>query len=101
MTRLDLNAVHKARREAEGEPHVVELGDRTFELPASPPAKLIFALGEVHETRRMSALKDAIAILFGEDIDEVLTAGFELDDLGEVLGGLYGMDVGESQASGG
>ncbi len=103
MSRLDLDAVHQARREGEGddaERPVVILGGKEYTLPLSPPAALLVGLGRLQK-RNMGGAEDMFRALFGDDLDSVLAAGLEIEDLEAIFGELYGMDLGESPASGG
>jgi hypothetical protein len=49
----------------------------------------------------MGGAEDMFRALFGDELDSVLAAGLEIEDLEAIFGELYGMDLGESPASGG
>lgn len=103
MNRLDLDAIHKARREAEGDDAdrpVVILGGREYTLPMSPPAALMVGLGRMQK-RNLGGAEDMFRALFGDELDRVLAEGLEIEDLQDIFAELYGMDLGESPASGG
>lgn len=97
---FDLNAARRVRAEVDGPPKVVLFGDREYSLPAVPPASVLVGLGVVQQGQ-LTGLREVLAGLFGEDnVDAVLAAGFDLNDLADLFGHLYGMDVGEQPASG-
>lgn len=99
MAELDLNAAHRARREQTGSaPHLLTLGKAVFELPVSPPAAVLLAVGRLQKGE-LYALEDALAALFGERLNEALAEGFQLEDLEPIFGDLYGLSLGESPAS--
>lgn len=96
--RVDLNAAHNARREVEGERPIVELGDSSFELPASPPAAVSVGLARARRGD-LDAVEAVFRSLFGDRLDEVLELGLELADVDVILEQAYGEDQGEAPAS--
>lgn len=98
MTRVDLDAVRRARAEAtKAEPPVVVFGGRDHTLPAVLPASVLVAVGRM-QTGDLSGLRDALDVLFGDAVDEVLRGGFDVEDLAAVLAEAYGQD-GRPEAS--
>ena len=97
---VDLDAVHKARREASDKPApTVRLGGVDYSLPVSLPALVVVALGQVRNGD-MAAMRDVLEGLFGaEHVDTVLRAGFDLDDVDAIFEGAYGDSKGEAPAS--
>jgi hypothetical protein len=97
--RVDLNAAHKARREAGAtEGPVVELGDLSFVLPVSLPASVPYGLSQM-ANGEAEGFGIAVKALFGDRVLEALAAGLEVEDLNEIAA-LYGEDPGNSSASG-
>ncbi len=83
--RVDLDAIRRARAEKAEAPPVVLFGGKEWTLVAGPPASVIVGCGELQEGR-MAAMRDVIAGIFGADhVDEILAAGFVVDDLDPVL----------------
>lgn len=89
---LDLDARRAARWEGAGEVPQVVLGGETFDLPVEMPLVFLEALGEMDVGR-------AVRALVGEEhVERFLGTGPTVEDLLE-LRELYGIDMGESQAS--
>lgn len=102
MATVDLDAVRKARQEANPkEPNDVVLGGRSFRLPDTAPVAFLVGLGRLQKGD-MSGVEDALSALFpdGDDLAEILRLGFSLEDLEPVLGAVYGINLGEAPASG-
>lgn len=97
--RVDLDAARKAREEAQGEPSVVVLGGREFTLPPSPPAAFLVGLGRLQKGD-LSGTEEALQSLFGDQVDDILRLGLEIEDLGPIVNEAYGIDLGEASASG-
>lgn len=100
---LNLDEARKARAETQGPAPVVTVDGVDYILPKSPPAIAFVALAEV-QAGDMTQVKPALAALFGdENIDALLAAGLDLDDLGDILDlyDLGGEGLGEASASGG
>lgn len=89
--KIDLDAARRAQAELEqqDDPPVVILGGKTFELPAKLPAKVIVALAQVRR-KNVEFFVDVFDGLFGENADEVLALGLELDELDTIIDGAYG-----------
>lgn len=101
MTRIDLDAVRKAREEKQGDPHEVVLGGETFHVPAAAPAAFLVGLGRLQKGD-MSGLEEALSALFPDPaaLERILKLGLDLQDLEPLVSGVYGIDVGEAPASG-
>lgn len=102
MATVDLDAVRKARQEANPkEPNEVILGGRSFRLPDAAPVAFLVGIGRLQKGD-MSGVEDAMAALFPDpdDLAAVLRAGFSFEDLEPVLAAVYGIDLGEAPASG-
>lgn len=95
---IDLDAAHKARAEKADDPPAVVLGGERFVLPRSLPALVIVGLARAHR-EEPGGLEDALAGLFGDQMDRALSLGLELEDLDVILEGAYGEDPGEASAS--
>lgn len=96
--RVDLDAIRRARAEKALPPPTVRFAGREWTLAPGPPASVLIGVGELQEGQ-LSGLRDVIGGIFGPDnIDAILAAGFDVEDLEPVLGA-YGLDVGESSAS--
>jgi hypothetical protein len=96
--RVDLDAIRRARAEKAEPPPVIVFGGKEWTLVPGPPASVLIGVGRLQEGE-LSGLHDVIGGLFGPDhVDEVLAAGFEVDDLEPVLEA-YGLNVGEAPAS--
>lgn len=104
--RRDLDA---ARAERKAEPLEVVLAGRTFMLPASLPAIVAVAMGEMHRAQSSSpdaddmdmgtftaAFGDVVHALFGEHAKEAMNLGLDFEDI-ELLLEEYG--PGEAPAS--
>lgn len=98
---IDLDAVRKARAEADGAtpPPVVRLGGKDFPLPPALPALVVVGLGRAH-AGDFTGFDDVIVGLFGEaSAPEVLKLGLELDDFDVILEQAYGDGMGEASGS--
>lgn len=99
--RVDFDAIHRARQETNNDRPVAIFGGIEYELPSSPPAAVLIAIGRV-QAGNLAGVEDILVALFGvANLDAILAAGFELDDIGPIFSELYGIDPGESPASGG
>lgn len=99
--RVDFDAIHRARQETNGDTPVAVFGGVEYELPSSPPAAVLIAIGRL-QAGNLAGVEDALAGLFGADnLAAILAAGFEMDDFGPIFEDLYGIEPGESPASGG
>ncbi len=99
--RVDFDALHRARQEADDEQPVVVIGQVEYTLPASPPAAVLVGLGRL-AAGNLAGIEEALTALFGEDnLQAILAAGFDMEDFGPIFSELYGIDPGESPASGG
>lgn len=88
---VDLDAARKARDEKGGEPPELTLGGKTFTLPPALPAAVVVGLARARRGD-VTGLVDALESLFGDQLDDVLPLGLELDDLETILEGGYGED---------
>ena len=93
MANLDLDKVHAASREANGEAPTVTLGGKTYTLPVKMPLAVAIAAAE-------QDLRLMVEALFGDDDAETVAKQLDVDDL-EDLAALYGVDRGNSQPSAG
>jgi hypothetical protein len=99
-TRVDLDALHKARAEANGECPVLVIGGAEYTLPAVPPMAVLVGIAEL-QSGNLAGLKDALVALFGDNVRAVLAAGLDLEDFGPIFSDAYGVEAGELPASGG
>ena len=99
---IDLDAARIARAETRGEPIVVRLGGKDFELPPELPADVVTSFGMVMRGD-VAALGEALAALFGDELPSIKAARLSWEDeklLLESTLELYGFDLPESSASG-
>lgn len=98
---INLDAARAARAEALSEPHTVILGGERFELPARMPAIALEISGRALRGD-VDAVLELFRLLLGEQHRRFLELADDLDlaELGERMGELYGVTLGESQASG-
>jgi len=92
---FDLDAVRAARQEALGEPPMFIFGGQKFVCPVELPAEFVYL---VHDG------KAAMRCLLGADFDDFWAhqpSKGDLNDLVAWLTGRYGLNPGESKASGG
>lgn len=96
--RIDLDAARAARAEELGGGHVVTFGGDDFDLPAEVPFEFGVALLE-------GRYDDALAVLFGDQLEAFLAHRPSMQDvieLAEGVAGAYGLgSVGEPSASSG
>lgn len=97
-TRIDLDALRKARAEKKGDPPVVVLQGREFTLPPALPALVVVGLARARR-KDLEGLEEAFEALFGADVGDALRLGLELDDLDVIIEQAYGDDTGEAPAS--
>lgn len=114
--RIDLNAKRAARREARGERLVVVIGDVELALAPELPIDVVEKLAQLApkdgapagdaalaDEEALEVLVDAMRGLFGPDGWQTFReAGATLDDLVDLVGELftlYGVSLGEAQAS--
>lgn len=93
---LDLDKLRAARLEAKGDGPTVTFGGEEFQLAAEVSAEVLEALV-------VDNLVGFGQALFGEDYDRAKELGLSRDDLVDLmknLGVLYGVNQGESSASG-
>ena len=110
---VNLDAARAARSEAQGEHPTVTLGGQVFELPVELPFAVVEMVGELAgaaaTTDDPNAGAEAATIigriaraLFGTRYQDFIDLGPSLADINAVLEGiapLYGLGLGESQAS--
>lgn len=92
--RVDLNAKRAARAEARNEPHVVEFGDRDYELVYELPI-------EFAELLNAGRFKMAVGLILAdpEDLAEFMSNSPTFEDIKEIAE-VFGLDgLGESSAS--
>lgn len=98
--RVDFDALHRARQEADDDCPVAIFGGIEYKLPASPPAAALVGIGRM-QSGNLAGLEEALVALFGDNLQTILDAGFDMEDFGPIFQDLYGIDPGESSASGG
>jgi hypothetical protein len=100
MARIDLDAARQAEQEENGEPHVLVFGGREFKVVAAPAAGFLIGLGRVAKGD-LSGLETALKALLVDpaDLDSLMDLGLTVNDLGPIVSGAYGVDLGEAPAS--
>jgi hypothetical protein len=100
--RIDLDAARRARAEQRGDPPVVVVGGKEYELPAELPGEVVTSFGLVVRGD-VSALDSAIGSLFGDKFGEIKAVGLSWEDEKYLLESVleeYGFELPESSASG-
>lgn len=106
MPTLDLDAARAAREEVAKpeEAPAVEFGGERYTLPLELPFGVFMRMASLKKdpAQGLEAMTDLLTSLFGDRTDEFLAAGPSLSDLLvllEHLTDVYGVDVGEAEAS--
>lgn len=98
MATINLDSARAARSEAEKTPHTIIRNTKEFSIPARMPIRASLAADK-------GDVLSFLQLLLGDQYEDFMEGEDELDDLdfqeiGNGLGAAYGVEMGESQASG-
>lgn len=101
MPKVSIDASLRAQADVEGEPNILEIAGREFKLAAGAPAGFLIGLGRLQKGD-LSGLEMALKSLLLDpaELDAAIALGLDLRDLVQIAAEVYGIDVGESLASG-
>lgn len=111
MGTLDLDKARAAKREAKGKPSTTRFGGKNYTIPAEMPFEVIEAIGslakdgtaDVGGPATAGAVLRVVRALLGEDYDAFMANRPSAAEMNEFMLwaiGEYGLEPGESQASG-